>query len=258
MTYLVRHSRPHEKRTRGIFGALAALVVIIILIQLLAPHFLPGVWTSLMRPFWRSEFSIVSGSLSSPDQLLRQNEELKRQLADASLRMATVNAVESENEELKAILGRASSTPYILAAVLKRPPYSLYDEYIIDIGRDQGLSTSSRVYAPGNVLIGRVADVFNQTSKVILFSSPNEQYQVLIGPAHIPATAVGRGGGQYQAQVSRDVKISEGDTVSSPSLNDRSFGIVTSVLSDPAEPFATVLFAPPVNIYELRWVLIQK
>jgi len=92
----------------------------------------------------------------------------------------------------------------------------------------------------------------------MLFSSPGEKYQVMIGSSHAPISAVGRGGGQYQAQISRDAHVSEGDIVNSPGLNDAPFGIVTAVLSDPAQPFQTVLFAPPVNVYQLRWVLVDR
>jgi hypothetical protein len=53
------------------------------------------------------------------------------------------------------------------------------------------------------------------------------------------------------------VKVSEGDMVMSPTLNDKAFGVVTGVLSDPTQPFETVLFAPPVNVYQLRWVLVD-
>lgn len=258
MTYLVRHNRPADTRRRVIIYTSGVIVVIIALFQFFMPHFLPGLWTSLARPFWRAEFSISSGTLSSQDQLLNENEELKRELADDAVRMQSVNALQDENTQLMTILGRASTTPYILAAVLKRPPYSPYDELIIDIGKDHTVSTTSLVYAPGNVLIGRVTDVMSDTAKVVLLSSPGQQYQVLVGAAHTPATATGRGGGQYQAQVSRDVKVQEGDYISDPSLNDRIFGIVTTVLSDPADPFATVLFAPPVNLYQLKWVLVQN
>ena len=79
----------------------------------------------------------------------------------------------------------------------------------------------------------------------------------MIGTERAAAVAVGRGGGQYEAQLSRDVKVVEGDVVVSPSLNDKAFGIVTGVLSDPTQPFETVLFAPPVNVYQLRWVLVN-
>ena len=256
MTYLRANNRTKERRTR--IGIASGIFVVLLLgIQIGAPHFFPALFTTIVRPFWRAEFSVTSGSLSSPSALLAENEELKRELADDQVRIQTVQATEIENTELKAFLGRTSTTTRVLSAVLKRPPVSGYDELIIDAGQDHGFSTTSMVYAVGNVLIGKVADVLGQTSKVILFSSPGQTYDVLIGSVHAPATAIGHGGGQYQAQVSRDVQVNEGDAVIAPSLSDKSFGIVTGVESDPAQPFKTVLFAPPVNIYQLRWVLVD-
>lgn len=257
MTYLQTHSRSGSRRTRIITIWSVSVVVIFALVLVFTPHFFPALFTSIARPFWRTEFGVASGSLSSPATLLNENQSLKRSLDDAQVRLQTIQSIENENAELKALLGRASSTPRILAAVLKRPPLSRYDELVIDIGQDKNLSTTSTVYASGNILIGKVSDVLGQTAKVILFSSPGQKYDVMIGATHASAVAIGRGGGQYEAQLPRDVKVSEGDEVSAPALNDRAFGIVTAVLSNPADPFETIIFAPPVNIYQLRWVLVD-
>ncbi|MEA2715339.1 MAG: rod shape-determining protein MreC [Candidatus Parcubacteria bacterium] len=234
------------------------MVVAVAIIHFLRPHLFPALFTSVARPFWRTELAIKLGSLTSPEGLLQENELLKRQLSDEALRLATVRAVEMENAELKALLGRASTTPYVLSAVLKRPPVSPYDELVIDAGADHNFNLNDNVYAPGNVLIGRISEVLGQTSKVALFSSPGEKYEVLIGTSHAPATALGRGGGQYEADLPRDVKVSKGDFVIAPSRGDKPFGTVISVATDPAEPFEKILFAPPVNEYELRWVLVDN
>lgn len=257
MTYLDRNSRSKERIRRIVYGV-SSIVFVTTAIIFFAPHFFPAVFTTFARPFWRAEFSIQSGSLKTPEQLLLQNEELKRQLEDASVRLATIQAIESENAELKTLMGRASTTPYILAAVLVRPPISAYDDLIIDAGRDHGFSTTSLVYTSGNIPIGKVSDVFDQTSKVILFSSIGQKFDVMIGPSHAPAVAIGRGGGQFQAEIPRGSHIVQGDTVTVSSLNGKPFGTVTSLISDPAQIFETVLFAPPVNIFNLRWVLVQK
>jgi cell shape-determining protein MreC len=200
---------------------------------------------------------------------LAQNEDLKRQIVALNVEQGSIQSVVSQNEDLLAMLGRSaavgSSTAssskvngaHILGAVLVRPPMAAYDEIIIDAGSDDGIMAGARVYAPGNVLIGTTTDVLSQTSKVTLFSSPGQQYPVLIGSSHIPATSVGRGGGQYEADVPQASKIDQGDIVSDSSLSDSAFGIVTTVLANPADPFETVLFAPPVNIYQLRWVLVE-
>lgn len=256
MTYLQANKRSNRKQKRIVFvSALVALIITAIIFW--APHFFPAVFNTIARPFWRMEFSVQSGSLRSPSQLISENQSLKQQLTDAEVRLATIQAIEVENNDLKALMGRASSTPRILAAVIKRPPFSRYDELIIDAGADRGFSTTSTVYAPGNVPIGKVSDVLGETSKVTLFSSPGQKYEVQIGSAHAPATAIGRGGGQYEAQLSRDVKVTEGDLVISPGLNDKAFGVVTGILSDTTQPFETILFAPPVNVYQIRWVLVD-
>ncbi|MDQ2933326.1 MAG: hypothetical protein M3Q80_03005, partial [bacterium] len=171
MTYLQPHSRPHQRRSKFLTGCIVGLIVITGTIQLFKPHFFPSLVTTFARPFWRAEFSIKSGLLSSPQALLNENEKLKRELADAEIRIANIHAIELENSELKKMMNRDSVVPVgtsteiiydnfnsrILAAVLKHPPYTPYDQLIIDIGKDYEIATSSFVYAPGNVLIGRVS-----------------------------------------------------------------------------------------------------
>ncbi|MEK7641598.1 MAG: rod shape-determining protein MreC [Patescibacteria group bacterium] len=270
MTYLQPHRRPYQQFAR--FGAVIVGVIVLacVVIIIFAPHLFSAVFTSMARPFWRMEFSAMSGSLKSPERLLAENEELRNRLTDLELSSETIDFVLAENQELKTLLGRgndvqtSTSSEYmapivdgVLAAVLKRPPVSPYDEIIIDVGRDYTISTSSLIYAVGNVLIGRVVDVLGTTSKVRLFSSPGERYEVLIGTSNTPATAIGRGGGQYEAQVSREAGVRESDFVTNPSVSQRPFAQVTAVLSDPTQPFETVIFAPMVNIYQLKWVIVR-
>ena len=264
MTYLQPHRRPYQTRARFVAVLITGIFLIGLAIQIFFPHFFAGIMTTIAKPFWRTQFSLLSGSMDTPASLLAQNEELKRQLAEMHIQFATVASVEEENTALKAFFNResiASSTrsdSRVLAAVLRRPPLTPYDELIIDIGTDFKLSTSTLVYAPGNVLIGRLVDVLGTTAKVKLFSSHGEHFEVLIGSANTPAKAIGRGGGQYEAQISRGTTIAEGDFVSSPLLNDRAFGIVQSVISDPTQAFVTVLFSSSVNVYELRWVVVER
>ncbi len=214
---------------------------------------------SVARPFWQTGFSISSGALRSPAELLAENESLKRRLSDIEMQVASssVGAIIRENAELKAGLGRASSTPKLLAAVLMRPPLAPYDELVLDIGQDKGISSTTRVYASNNVLIGRVRESYAHTSKAVLFTSPGHTYPVFIGSSHIPASAIGQGGGQYRADVPHGASIGVGDIVTDPSLNDGVFGSVVSVETDPSNPFDTVFIVPPVNQYEIRWVYLD-
>ncbi len=261
MTYLRPHNRERIRRNRVIATVIVIIAALVGAIQLIAPHVFPALFTAVARPFWRESFMLASGGLRAPNDILAENEALHRELAELKLGSASSSAalLESENRELLALLGRASTTPKQLsaAAVLAAPGFLPYDQIVIDLGEADGVSSTSAVYAPGRVLVGHVSDALAHSAKVVLYSSPRESYNVIIGPKHVPVTASGRGGGQYSAEVPHGSEIKVGDAVSDPSLYDRAFGVVISVITDPSNPFDTVLFAPPVNINELRFVLVE-
>lgn len=261
MSYIRTHRRPEEKRTRAIVWSVVVAAVVIFLIQLAMPQAFPSLFGAIARPFWRTAFYAETGGFRSNASLLAENAELTRELADlrAGYASSTVAMLESQNQDLLAIAGRATTTPrhYVLGAVLARPSFVPYDMFVIDVGSADGITASSSVYSPEKILIGRIQDVQASQSKVLLFSSPRQTYTVSIGPGHIPATAVGQGGGQYRASVPHGSGVQIGDFVSDNSLSDRPFGVVTSVVTDPADPFDAVIFAPPVNIYQTRFVLID-
>lgn len=274
MTYLQAHNRPYGQLKRIIYLFIFLIVISIFTIRIFIPNFFSNIFTTIARPFWRLEFSVQQGSLKSPSSLLAENADLRRRFDEFQIRLDAIKAIEIENYDLKILLGRekdlentssstvesnitTNSQKKILAAVLINPPLNNINELTIDIGADYSVSTSSLVYASGNIIIGRVASVLENTAKVVLFSSPGEKHRVFIGPANTLAIATGRGGGQYEAQLAQGSGIVSGDFVISPSLSDKPFGIVREVLIDPNQLFETVLFAPLININQIRWVLVQ-
>ena len=236
----------------------SVIVVIVAGTFLYFPQIYSSLFAAVARPFWRVQFAVNSGVLKTEEILIMENETLKRTIYEQNLNQATVRELELENLELKDLLGRASTTDGILAAVLVKPPLAPYDELVIDLGYDFIHSTTSRVYAPGHVLIGKISEISGQVSKVRLFTSPGQKVEVEIGPKHYPVTAIGRGGGQYEAQLPRSALVLEGDIANTSYLGDRFFAKVVSVIDDPASPFVKILLASPVNIYQLRWVMVEN
>lgn len=210
-----------------------AILVILSVLHFLVPRALPSFFTMIISPFWITE-------------------EVER------VDNAQINFLIKENEELKSLLGRSETSGKILAVILKKPPVSGYDIFILDIGIDKGLVKGDRVYAPGNIPIGEIAEVNGNISKARLHSSSGEKFDVLIGNDNIQATAIGKGGGTFEVSLPHDTKIAKGDKVSIPSLSDSFLASVEDIVSESSEPFSTVLFRQPLNIYELKWVLVQK
>ncbi len=221
-----------------------AIVFVLVILYFTAPQFLSAFFVTIVRPFWNIENTIKYGNLS----------------VSIELENAKVIQLQKENEELKNLLGRyaPSSQNKILAQILKKPPFSAYDILIIDIGSDHNIKIGNKVYAVGNILIGEIAEIIGKTSKVKLYSSYGEKYDVLIGQKSIQAVASGQGGGAFEAVLPRDVKVQQGDIIIIPQLNDAVFATVVKVVSDPASSFSKIIFSQSVNIYEQRWVLVDK
>jgi cell shape-determining protein MreC len=256
MTYIIKNRNNGYRKI--ILSVSIVFICLFIILQYFWPSFISSIFMTIARPYWRAEFAIESGSLHSIDSLLKENELLKQKIADDETKLAIVESVNSENAELRKLLQISSSTNstlFVVAPVIKKPPFGIYDELIIDIGKDKGVSTTSLVYASDNVPIGRVVDVFSQTSKVILFSSPGQKHDVLLSNK-IPAVAIGRGGGQYEVSVPRGLNIALGDFVSYANLDVRPMGKIIYIDSNESLPFEKVLFSAPINIYELRWVTV--
>ncbi len=236
MSYEHRSSVGNNKVPNTI-KILSLTVLFIFIIYFFFPNFLPNTLTKIISPFWKTGDSTIA------------SDELQNSI---------ISELQKENADLKNILHRnASSSPMILAYIVKKPPFTAYDSYIVDIGNNN-VSIGNKVYALGNILLGEIVEVNGSFAKVKLYSTYGEKYSALIGKNNIQASVVGNGGGSFEAILPKDVKISLGDIVTVPDINTSVFGIVKDITIDSARSFSTILFSQPVNIYELKWVQISN
>lgn len=239
----------------------AIIIAVVFLVQYLFPYFFPVMFSAFARPFWRQEFAVNIGAYRSPTDLVAENESLRLELFNLknSYSGSSIEFLESENRELLSMLGRASTSErhYKLASVLSRPPLLPYDTLIIDVGWQDGIASTSLVYASDKYLIGNIVEILPHTSKVLLFTSAGESRNVYVGKKHLAAIAYGRGGGQYEIDLPHGSDVLVGDLVSDGSLYDRAFGIVESIVTDPSNPFEKLLVVPPVNIFDTRFVFVD-
>ncbi len=101
------------------------------------------------------------------EHLRRENEELKilRQEAEAALR---------ENQRLRALVGWSKASPWKvrLARVIARDPANWWRTLHIDLGRRDGVRPEAPVLTADG-LVGRVAEVSETRSRVLLLGDPN-------------------------------------------------------------------------------------
>lgn len=239
---------------------LAIFLFIVFVIHTLFPSFLTGVFSALAYPVYKGEQALVadvSKIIVSKEELVKENEDLKRRISELENQYLALPMLTAENAELKELLGRSINRTTILARVLVKPPVSLYDTLVIDIGGTNGIKVGDKVYADGDILIGVISEVSGFTAKAKLYSSPGEKYDVQIGDQKVTTAATGRGNGTFEITLPRELEVKEGDPVTIPSIKPTIFGTVTSVSNDPVRAFQQVIFSTPVNMQALSWVLIE-
>jgi cell shape-determining protein MreC len=192
------------------------------------------------------------------NSLLLENEDLKIKLSEQESRIVNYDSILDENLKIKEILGRKQEKAnMILSGILSKPNKSLYDTLVIDTGTKNGILVGQRVFALGNIPIGRVAEVYTNIAKIILYSNPGEKIEVIISGSDTFMQIVGRGGGNFEMILPRDFVLEKGTEVILPGITPYVIGIVQTIISDPRDSFQKALLVSPVNIQELKFVEIE-
>ncbi len=189
--------------------------------------------------------------------LLGENIELKKKISEFEARMLSCGIKEKENEELKSLLSAGGEEKFLAAPILARPPKAPYDVLIVGAGSEKGIRPGMRAAAYGNILLGYVSEVFPKTSKIKLISFPGEENNVSLLDSGVSAVAIGMGGENLEITLPRAIKIKVGERAAALGSDSLAAGIVEKIIADPADPFQKILFRLPVNIQELKYVMIN-
>lgn len=212
----------------------------------------PGIYVSGKTGDAASGFFV---QFSSKASLMRENERLRNALATTSVLLLDRNLLYKENQELRArFLRTPATTTVVLAEVLLRPPGTPYDTLIIDVGRQDGVREGNLVSPGGTIIIGRIDEVYDSASRVVLFSSPDEKHDGIIeGATPIPLVVSGHGGGSLQAEVPSGEHVSVGSEVTFPALGGYFSAKVAAVELKEGASFRVLHLTLPVNIYTLTF-----
>ena len=263
MSYLL-----DKKAQRTKFFKIAFCVIILIILF----YFRSGIFNGLsyvagglFRPILilgnnvGEKFGNLGAYFTSKNSLYLQNQTLQSQLNEEEMRMANYNSISDENIGLKEILGRKNEkTSMVLATILSKPNQSIYDTLVVDVGAKQGIKIGDTVFAFGNIPVGRISEIYPSSSRIILFSNAGEKTQAIISGKDIFMELVGRGGGNFEMILPRDLTLQKGDQIVLPGINPYVLAIVQTIISDPRNPFTKALLTSPVNIQELKFVEVAR
>ncbi len=218
----------------------------------------------LAIPVWKTQnifsslWKNISIEFSSKKDLYNENIRLNDYLTIAGVKVLDRDLLYNENIKLKKLLGRKTiNQKSVFANVVASPDKTFYDTIIIDAGENEEIKKGDVVLYSGNIAVGKVVKVFKNSSKVLLFSSPKEEINIVVGIDNIPVVAYGLGGGNFEFKIPRGTKnISIGGVILVSGSDMRVLGVIENIESKPSDPFKTVMFKGPVNIFKLKWVEI--
>lgn len=216
---------------------------------------------AVVSPVWSigdaiSNFgSSIVTNFRDKQRLISENEALTAELARVQAQMLDRNLLAEKVVKLEESLGRTYVDDRVVARVLIDPAQSSYDVLVVDAGENEGVRVGDKVVFAGSGAIGEVSEVTSGVSKVKLFSSPGQETRVLVGTHYVPANALGRGMGNFEAKVPEGSAVALGDTILA-TKNDLILGTVLEIEEKEAEPFKRIFFRSPFNITEIHTVEI--
>ncbi len=191
--------------------------------------------------------------------LVKENARLNDELVKLNAHFSNYDELVQENQELKSAAGRfPEDKQFTFAAVLSKPPASVYDTFMIDGGTDVGMEIGQTVYVNGDVPIGTISSVFPKIAIVELYSSPSEKMDARLDPSHIDVTLFGHGEGSFLVSVPHDLVVQENSFVVSKEINPHVLGKLEKIISDPRDSSQTLIFSSPININEINFVEVEK
>lgn len=122
------------------------------------------------------------GSVKDTAQLQRQNAELKAEIEGLKLRLTQLDELARENGEFRKLLGVqiADEGKHIAARVIADPGGPYVRTVLVRAGHREGVR-KGRAVVTAQGLVGRVTEVGEFTSRVMLITDVNSRTAVIIG-----------------------------------------------------------------------------
>jgi len=227
-----------------------------------------AVWA--VTPFQRAGTYVydgVRGSWSTYVDLRharQENEQLRAELSGLKLRNHELESRAAEAARLTTLLDFRNAHPQadmVIARVIGASAAGATRTIYINRGKQDGIQKNMGVITPDGV-VGKVLDVFGETSQVLLMTDKESGVGALLGTKR--TQGVVRGTGDPDAQldyVVNDEEVPAGDAVLT-SGQDRIFPkdlpVGTVIEIKPGNPFKQIRIRPAARLDRLEEVIVLK
>ncbi len=215
-------------------------------------------------PLWsatdstQNAFASVGSLLLSKKSLKEENIRLRENIYDLNISLIDYQSLLEQNFSFRELLGRSGARSSILAAVVTKPSRSLYDTFILDVGVREGVSVGDKVVYQGNMVVATITEVYERSSKALLYSSSGKKIDVILPRTGVSGVAKGQGSGTFSWELPRGAEVSKGDVIALSGIERDVVGVVEYIDTSPSDPFKRILFKSPVNIFTIMYVEVVE
>ena len=194
--------------------------------------------------------------------LKKENEEIKLKLQLLTAENASLKELKNENETLRAALNLGLEKDFKLTLVQVIGKDISQDSLIINKGSKDGLTKDLPVITELKNLVGRISEVYENFSKVMLISNKESSFDAKMSDEEIYGVVKGKGNFKiFLDLVPQDKEIKQGDILVTSVLggifpNGLLVGEIREIKKSDLEPFQQAEISPFFDIKEANHLFI--
>jgi len=214
--------RIFSKRSKILFLIIGAIFVLSLnLFQEETKGFFYNISAPIQGIFWSAGDNIASffGTVGNLKGLREENKQLRNFFHELLAEKASLTELKEENEVLREALQLGLQKEFKLILVDVTSKDIGQDSILINQGSQDGLSPGMPVITQQKILLGRIAEVFEKFSRVVLISSKDSSFDAKISGTAITGVARGQGGSDLKFDlVPQEKELKVDDLVVSSAL----------------------------------------
>lgn len=243
------------KLTGIIIVMIIALIIIIWRLPLFS--FFASLWKG--ETFFLESASVAMGWFGDNVELNSRIDELQTENDMYKTRIIELEAKELAYYDLIDEIDISTSTDIdgMIAKIIRRPPFTVFDTYIIDKGESDGIKIGDKAYAYG-MIVGEVKNVAETNAVINLYSSPREKKLLTFGTSSIQYEAQGNSNGVLRTDIPKDANVQNGMVVTAGDRNATLYGTVSAIEDNSDGATKAVFISLPFDINDTGWFVIKK
>ena len=225
-----------------------------------------GVISPVQRFFYGTGefFEKTFGSLFKIKNAIKENEQIKLELAKLQEQNRQLYQLAIENEQLRSILQFKDNNPqysYIGANITGKDPGNWFDTFTIDKGTSHGVAVNDAVIT-GEGLVGRIIESGANYSKVLSIIDERSSVSILVNRTRDIGIVSGTTDSDLVAIMPLEADIIKGDEIISSDFSTFPKGLfigkVKSVTKEEYKLHKMVLIEPAVDFKRLEQIFVIK